>query len=215
LLVIFDCDGVVVDSELLVNRIESEYFSRLGVEMTPEETGRLFKGKTVAEVADTIVSMSVAPLPQDWMYGWGTAVALGFAKELKAVAGITETLEMLVAAGRPFCVASQSPLPRIAMSLYVTKLDRYFDDRLFSVSMVPRPKPAPDIFLLAARRMGADPANCIVVEDSSSGVIAAKAAGMRVLGYAAGDDAVSLEEAGAEVFRRMHDLPELLGLRGG
>lgn len=205
-LIIFDCDGVLVDSEPLVNRIESQYFSQLGVDLTPHEVGALFKGKTVEEVVAELEARTGRPLPARFAYDWGTSVALGFVQELRPVPGVERVIVHLQEAGVPICVASQSPLPRVRLSLRVTGLDRYFGDALFTASMVANPKPAPDLFLFAAQRMGAAPDETIVIEDSPSGVRAARAAGMRAYGYAADEDAGALQSAGASVFHSMDEL---------
>lgn len=205
-LVIFDCDGVLVDSEPLVNRIEAEYFTSLGFHTTPDEVRALFKGKTVQQVVDALETRLGRPFPASVAYDWGTSVALGLANELCAVPGVKRVIQRLQAAGVPMCVASQSPLPRVRLSLAVTHLDRYFGDDVFTASMVPNPKPAPDLFLLAAERMGVAAQDAIVIEDSPSGVLAARAAGMRVFGYAADEDAGALKDAGAEIFYSMDEL---------
>ena len=205
-LVIFDCDGVLVDSEPLVNRIEAEYFSTLGFQTTADEVRALFKGKTVQQVIDALEPRLGRPFPASAAYDWGTAVALGLAQELRAVSGVERVIQRLQASGMPVCVASQSPLPRVRLSLAVTHLDRYFGQNVFTASMVSNPKPAPDLFLFAAQRMGVAAQDTIVVEDSPSGVLAARAAGMRVFGYAADEDAGALKDAGAEIFYSMDEL---------
>lgn len=205
-LVIFDCDGVLVDSERLVDQIEAEYFTSLGFHTTADEVRRLFKGKTVQQVIDAVETRLGRPFPASLAYDWGTSVALGLAQELRAVPGVEGVIQRLQAAGVPVCVASQSPLPRVRLSLRVTHLDRYFGERVFTASMVTSPKPAPDLFLFAAQRMGIDARDAVVIEDSPSGVLAARAAGMRVFGYAADEDAGALQDAGAEIFYAMDDL---------
>lgn len=205
-LVIFDCDGVLVDSEPLVNRIEAEYFTSLGFHTTPDESRALFKGKTIQDVIDALEARLGKPVSASVAYDWGTSVALGLAQELQAIPGVERLIQRLQGASVPICVASQSPLPRVRLSLLTTGLDRYFGEDVFTASMVERPKPAPDLFVFAARRMGVDPKNTIVIEDSPSGVIAARAAGMRVYGYAADEDAGALQSAGAEVFNSMDEL---------
>lgn len=205
-LVIFDCDGVLVDSEPLVNRIEAEYFTALGFHATADEVRALFKGKTVQQVIDALEARLGRPFPASSAYDWGTSVALGLAQELRAVPGVERVIQRLQTAGTPICVASQSPLPRVRLSLCATGLDRYFGDNVFTASMVPNPKPAPDLFLFAAQRMGIAATDAIVIEDSPSGVLAARSAGMRVYGYAADEDAGALKDAGAEVFYSMDEL---------
>ena len=197
---------MLVDSEPLVNRIEAEYFTSLGFHTTPEEVRVLFKGRTIQDVVDALEARLGEPVPATVAYDWGTSVALGLAQELRAIPGVERVIECVQTAGVPICVASQSPLPRVRLSLCVTRLDRYFGDDVFTASMVERPKPAPDLFLFAAQRMGVDPQDAIVIEDSPSGVLAARAAGMRVYGYAADEDAEALKSAGANVFYSMDEL---------
>ena len=210
-LVIFDCDGVLIDSERLINRTEAGLFSRLGLALSPNEARALFKGHTVGEVVTIAESALGDALPIDWIYEWGTHVALAFVNHLTPVVGVQSVLDHLQSQAIPMCVASQSPRVRCDLGLAVTGLDRYFQDRVYTAAMVPRPKPHPDLFLYAAARMDVTPDRCVVVEDSASGVRAAVAAGMRAFGYAADDDAHELQDAGATTFTAMHDLPSLLG----
>lgn len=205
-LVIFDCDGVLVDSEPLVNRIEAAYFTELGAPMTAQEACAQFKGKTVEQVAAALEARVGRRLPAEFGYDWAMTTALGLVRELQPVAGIERLIERVRAANFAICVASQSPLPRVRLSLRLTGLDRYFGENVFTASMVASPKPAPDLFLFAAQRMGVPPEQAIVIEDSPSGVIAARAAGMRVYGYAADENAAALESAGACVFTSMDEL---------
>jgi ketosteroid isomerase-like protein len=138
-------------------------------------------------------------------------VALGFVKELRSPPGLRDALEGLQRQGISACVASQAPRPRVELALQITGLASVFEDRVFTAAMVPRSKPHPDVFLYAAARMGAEPTRCVVIEDSPSGIRAAVAAGMRVLGYAADEDAAALERAGAQrTFHAMSELPALL-----
>jgi HAD superfamily hydrolase (TIGR01509 family) len=210
---IFDCDGVLVDSERLVNRVEARVLSRWGWDATPDELGATFKGRAFPEVAASIARHVQRPLPPDWMYDLAMEVADGMRRELREIPGVRSVLDRLRDAGVPLAVASQSALGRVRLSLGVCGLDGYFGAHLYTASMVARPKPAPDVYLHAAAGLGADPSDCIVVEDSPSGVRAACAAGMRVYGYAADEDADALEGAGAIVIRNMAELPERLGLR--
>jgi beta-phosphoglucomutase-like phosphatase (HAD superfamily) len=141
------------------------------------------------------------------------AVAAGFAKELPRGRRAPCVLgDAAATASR--CVASQSPPARVELALTLTGLGSYFENRIYSASMVTRPKPAPDLFLHAAAAMGADPRRTAVVEDSPTGVLAARAAGMTVYGYAGDEDAAALAGAGAITFTAMPELPALLGLDG-
>jgi HAD superfamily hydrolase (TIGR01509 family) len=212
--VIFDCDGVLVDSERLVTQVESEHLKRLGLELSPEEARVRFLGLTVTDTAARIQQQLGGTLPPEWLHDWGMWTALMLTRSLRAVPGVSAVVVRLHGNGVPICVASQSPLPRVQLSLAVTGLAQYFGERVFAASMVARPKPAPDLFQYAAEQVGIDPRSCVVVEDSPSGVAAAVAAGMDVLGYAADSDADRLAAEGAEVFREMGEVPELLRRRG-
>lgn len=211
-LVIFDCDGVLVDSEPLVNGIEAELFTHLGIPMTPEEARALFKGRTVEEIVTTVEEKIGQRLSHEWVYDWGMATALDLVRELRAVPGVRDILEALSLRKHTICVASQSPPARVALSLMITGLDVFFDSRIYTASMVTHPKPAPDLFLHAAQSCGARPHACAVVEDSPSGVAAAVAAGMVAFGFAAREDASHLAVAGARVFHSMQELRTLLEL---
>lgn len=211
-LVIFDCDGVLVDSEPLVNEVEAGLFTHLGLSMTPEGCRALFKSRTVGEVVTIVEEKIGRRLSHEWIYDWGMATALGLVCGLRAVPGVCEIVEALFQRKRLICVASQSPPARVALSLRLTGLDVFFDGRIYTASMVPRPKPAPDLFLHAAYSCGVRPSTCAVIEDSPSGVAAAVAAGMAAFGFAAREDASHLAAAGTTVFHSMHELVELLEL---
>jgi HAD superfamily hydrolase (TIGR01509 family) len=208
--IIFDCDGVLVDSERLVCRVESELLTGWGWPLTPEQSRAEFKSRAFPDIAASIEERLRGKLPPDWMYLWAMETAALFQRELREIAGVRPVLDALSRAQVPMCVASQSPPPRVKLSLGLTDLARYFEGRVFTSSMVARPKPAPDLFLHAAAALGVSPERCIVIEDSASGARAAVNAGMRVLGYAADEDAERLEAAGARVFYEMAELPALI-----
>lgn len=208
--IIFDCDGVLVDSERVVCRIEAELLTAWGWPCTPQQHRDEFKGCSFPDMARRIEQRLAGRLPGDWMYVWAMETANLFRAELREVRGVRAVIEHWLAAQLPVCVASQSPLPRIRFSLGVCDLSRYFGSRVFSASMVARPKPAPDLFLYAAAQLGVAPERCTVIEDSPSGVRAAVAAGMRVFGYAADENAERLAAAGAVIFYDMAELPSLV-----
>lgn len=209
--VIFDCDGVLVDSEPLVNRLEADLVSQLGIPCTPDEALRRFKGKTVGAVAESIEADLGRSLSKDWIYDWGIATALGFVRDLRAIDGVETVVRALHARGVPLAVASQSPSARVALSLRICGLDGYFGPHVYTASMVGRPKPAPDLYLLVAERLGVSPRECVVIEDSPTGVRAAVAAGMTCFGYAAEASETDLRTAGAHhTFDRMSALQERL-----
>src|SRR5262245_23166450 len=149
-LVIFDCDGVLVDSERLVNAIESRLLARIGLQVSADEARARFKGRTLGEVALIAEAMIGEPLPVEWIYDWGMETALGFLRDLRAIDGVHRVLDGLARAGIRTCVASQSPRARVELCLALAGLSDHFGDRVYTASMVPRAKPSPDLFLLAA-----------------------------------------------------------------
>jgi HAD superfamily hydrolase (TIGR01509 family) len=208
---IFDCDGVLVDSEYLASRVESELTHELGLELSVEEAHALFLGKNVDGVLDAIGDRTGRRPTSAFVYNWAFATAHAFKRELAPVPFVRTALEELRRRGHRLAVASQSPLARVRFSLEITGLDEYFGAHLYVTSMVPRPKPAPDIYLHAANGLATPPADCIVIEDSPAGAAAARAAGFRVIGYAPGDTAIAMRGTGAAV---IHSMDELLGKIG-
>jgi HAD superfamily hydrolase (TIGR01509 family) len=203
---IFDCDGVLIDSEYLASRVESEVGRDLGLELSVEEAHDLFLGKTVDGVLDAIAARTGRRPSSAWVYNWAFATAHAFVRELKAVDGVGVAVETLRRRGHRMAVASQSPLARVQLSLQVAGLAGQFGEHIYVSSMVSRPKPAPDIYLLAAEKLGAAPADCIVIEDSPAGAASARAAGMRVIGYAPADTETAMRATGAQVIRSMDEL---------
>jgi HAD superfamily hydrolase (TIGR01509 family) len=211
-LVIFDCDGVLVESERIVCRVEAEELARHGISMSPDEARAAFKGRTLPEIVELIEQRAGGQLPRTWLYDWAMTLALGFVRELSAVRDVRGVLELLRERGQLMCVASQSPPARVALTLSLTELADFFGPRVYTASLVSRGKPAPDLFLYAAEQLGVAAESAVVIEDSASGVRAAVAAGMAVLGYAGDEDAQALADAGARVFTDMRELPALLGV---
>jgi HAD superfamily hydrolase (TIGR01509 family) len=210
MLLIFDCDGVLVDSEALSCRIDAEFLTGLGVPYTADEIARQFVGVSLKDMIARIETDRGCKLPEDFGERLNRTLFARFETDLKPIAGIREAILAL-----PFrrCVASSSTPERIAFSLRVTGLADLFD-HIFSSTEVARGKPAPDLFLHAAARMGAPPEECLVIEDSMAGVQAAVAAGMRVIGFTGGEHcgpehSGKLRDAGAaNVIERMADLAE-------
>ena len=208
---IFDCDGVLIDSEHLASRVESELTRELGLQLSVDETHDLFIGKDTDGVLDAIAARTGAPPSAAWVYNWAFATAHAFHRELAVVEELRDALELLRARGHRMAVASQSSLARVRFSLDVTGLAPLFGEHLYVSSMVARPKPAPDVYLLAAARLGAAPADCVVIEDSPAGAASALAAGMRAIGYAPGPTHGAMVASGARVIRTMQDLPASIG----
>jgi HAD superfamily hydrolase (TIGR01509 family) len=212
-LVIFDCDGVLVDSEAISNGVLARMLTAEGLPTTLLEARRDYQGLLLGEVADRAQKRLGRALPRDWLARFERVRAEAFQQELEPVRGAAEVVERVCAVGVAACVASQGKLEKTRLSLELTGLRALFPDRtLFSAHCVARGKPHPDLFLHAAAEMGADPVRCAVVEDTPSGAIAGASAGMRVLGYTADSDELALRQAGADVFRSMEELPGLLGL---
>lgn len=203
---IFDCDGVLIDSEHLASRVESELTRELGLQLSPAEAHALFLGKTVDGVLDAIAQRTGTRPSAAWVYNWAFATAHAFHRELAVVEQMRDAIEDLRGRGHRMGVASQSSLARVRFSLDVTGLAPLFGEHVYVTSMVARPKPAPDVYLLAASRLGADPADCVVVEDSPAGAAAALGAGMRAIGYAPGATYGAMVSSGAKVIRSMGDL---------
>jgi HAD superfamily hydrolase (TIGR01509 family) len=212
-LVIFDCDGVLVDSEVISNAVLARLLSDEGLPTTLAQARRDYQGLLLDDVVRGAEAKLGRSLPAGWLERYERERTQAFREELQAVPGAAATVARIHVAGIAACVASQGKLEKTQLSLELTGLRPLFGERaLFSAHSVPRGKPHPDLFLHAARTMGADPAACVVVEDTPSGVTAAVAAGMRALGYAADSDEAALRAAGAEIVRSLEEVPRLLGL---
>ena len=207
-LIIFDCDGVLIDSEVLSCRCLSEVLAGYGIDLGLDQALELFLGRSTTAVLDHYEALG-RPIPQQFSAELSAGVRAAFLSELSPIEGVSTVLEGLQI---PHCVASSSDFDRVSFSLSLTGLAPHFGSRLYTSQMVERGKPAPDLFLYAAERMQADPRRTLVIEDSISGVRAGKAAGMTVWGFVGGshylsrDGKASLHEAGADrVFGRMAD----------
>jgi len=214
-LVIFDCDGVLVDSEPISNRVFCEMLNDLGVNVTLEYMFEHFVGLSMPQCVELITAMRGAPPPPGFLEVLRERTEHALRAEVTPVPGISAVLEAIDV---PFCVASSGAHAKIRLTLGATGLLDRFTDRIFSVADVAAPKPAPDLFLHAAQRMGADPSRCVVVEDTPTGVRAGVAAGMRVFGFCRHTPAARLQRAGAhDVFADMQVFPALLreGLGSG
>jgi HAD superfamily hydrolase (TIGR01509 family) len=208
-LVIFDCDGVLVDSEPIAAEVGSRVLGQLGWTVTPRELTELFMGCT-EEFWHAEVSARVGrELKPGWESEFVHLYEEAFDARLEPVPGVTQVLSELT---YPVCVASNGTHRKIRANLARVGLLAHFDDRIFSAEDVSQGKPAPDLFLHAARTLGADPARCAVIEDSPPGVAAARAAGMTCFAYSGGQAGEAPFEGGATtVFSTMHELPILLG----
>ncbi|HWV50115.1 MAG TPA: HAD-IA family hydrolase [Microbacterium sp.] len=211
-LVIFDCDGVLVDSEKLAVRVDRRVLADLGWELSERDIVHRFVGRSAAHFRAEVEAYLGRPLPDDWEAPYQHLYDDAFERELEAVAGVVGALDR-IAPALATCVASSGSYEKLDRTLGMTGLLPRFEGRIFSAVDVENGKPSPDLFLHAAARMGAAPEACVVIEDSRFGVAAARAAGMRALGYAGGITPREwLEGESTTVFDDMTNLPELLGL---
>ncbi|MET7286338.1 HAD family hydrolase [Streptomyces sp. NPDC005573] len=209
-LIIFDNDGVLVDSEPISNRLLAAYLTELGHPTSYEDSIRDYMGSAMHRIHDLVLERTGQRLPDDFDDVFHARVFAAFERELRPVAGVAGVLEKLTADGVPYCVASSGSHERIRVGHWVAGLDRWFEEsRIFSAQDVGRGKPAPDLFLYAAQRMGVAPERCLVVEDSPLGVRAAVAAEMDVYGFTAMTPAERLTGA-TQLFSSMGELADLL-----
>jgi HAD superfamily hydrolase (TIGR01509 family) len=215
-LVIFDCDGVLVDSEIIASRIFADCLGEVGIVLTIEEAAAFGVGKSAVTLAAAVEKEFGRPLPAGFIEGMRARIITAFTRELKPINGVAR---LLTALDLPRCVASNSHIDRVRHALKTTGLLRYLDPNIYTAAMVERGKPAPDLFLFAAAQHGVAPAQCLVVEDSLSGVVAALAAEMTVVGFVggshcrAGHSGAMLEAGCTQVFDRMERLAEFLIVR--
>jgi HAD superfamily hydrolase (TIGR01509 family) len=205
--VIFDCDGVLVNSEPISNRVLAECLTEEGLPTTTEQSIERYMGRSFKTCLELAAKQLGRPLPGDFDARFHDRLYATFETDLEPIPGIEDALDRIAL---PTCVASSGSHERIRRVLGVTGLLERFDDRIFSATDVRHGKPAPDLFLHAARESGFDVERCAVVEDSPAGVQAGRAAEMAVLGYADLTPADTLRAAGARVFRDMSELPDLL-----
>ncbi|PSL34802.1 HAD-IA family hydrolase [Chitinophaga ginsengisoli] len=209
--IIFDCDGVLVDSEVLGVKVLLDMASHYGVTMDLQEAVEEFSGIRLKEGIRMLQQKASSPFPEDFEQAFRARSYEIFKTEMRPVNGIKEVLDIL---DIPFCVASSGPIEKMKLNLTVTGLISYFEkgNRMFSGYEINSWKPDPGIFLHAAEVMGFSPAECVVIEDSKAGVIAAHRGGFRVFGYAKPFNGEELRKEGAAVFYAMKELPSLLSL---
>jgi HAD superfamily hydrolase (TIGR01509 family) len=208
-LVIFDCDGVLVDSETVANQQFAVALQSLGLPYTFEKTVASFMGRSLKSAFAQIEQELGRPLPEGFAAQLDLDTFAAFEQTLQPISGIHDALT-IVQSRYKTCVASSGDYKKMAVTLKKCALENLFTERIFSAVEVKNGKPAPDLFLYAANKMGVLPERCVVIEDSRFGVQAAKAAGMHALGYCAMTPALQLREAGAQTFNSMRDLPELI-----
>ncbi|MBI3899222.1 MAG: HAD family hydrolase [Gammaproteobacteria bacterium] len=207
-LIVFDCDGVLVDSEPITQGVLAAMLNELGWRISLEQTIERFVGRLVRDELGNIERQIGRPLPADFLESFVARRNAALDVRVQPVAGIHDVLATL---DLPFCVASGADRVKTELSLKRAGLFPLFDGRVFCGTEVPRTKPAPDIYFQAARVMGCAPERCAVVEDTATGVAAGVSAGMTVFGYAAANSSQPLLDAGAVVtFSDMRQLPRLL-----
>jgi HAD superfamily hydrolase (TIGR01509 family) len=211
--VLFDCDGVLADSEGLVNAVVAADLTARGWRISGEQCRETFLGMALPDMLP-VIEARTGPLPADWGASLSARIARALLRELQPVPGALAALRAVVGAGIPVAVASNSGRAELLAKLARLGLEGVFAGRAFSFEDVAAPKPEPDLYLAAARACGTDPAGCVVVEDSLLGAQAGTAAGCRVLGLTHGTDASVFRALGATPFGSMAELPRLLGLEG-
>lgn len=211
-LVIFDCDGVLIESERLAVELDLQMLAEVGWELSRDEVIERFMGRSYDNMLAQIAQFLGHPVPPEWIERWDRSYRELLAAELEPVEGVADALHALHAAGYRTCVASSSSHPQLEANLTTAQLYEHLRGRIFSASEVANGKPAPDLFLHAAATMGAEPEACVVVEDSRYGVQAARAAQMPVLAYAGGamTPLEALEGPGTTIFHHMSELPGLV-----
>jgi len=205
-LVIFDCDGVLVDSEPTAHRVFAEALLELGL-APRDDDGDTFVGLSMDRCVEILEHRLGAALPPDFVERLQRRTFAAFRAGLRPVPGVRAALDRIQP---PICVASSGEHEKMRLTLGLTGLLERFEGRMFSATDVARGKPHPDLFLHAAGALGVDPCDCVVVEDSVPGVRGAVAAGMRALGYSGRTEAARLAAAGALAFADMAELPELV-----
>jgi HAD superfamily hydrolase (TIGR01509 family) len=213
-LVIFDCDGVLVDSEPIAARIVAAEVTALGWPMAAEESHAAFLGMSLSDMRPVIARRIGREVPAEWVERLADRLVVALADEVEPMQGVPEVLHATSALGLPWRIASNSSHAELEAKFGRVGLTELVAGKVHSASDViargGRGKPAPDLFLAAAAAGGAAPAECLVVEDSATGAQAARAAGMRCLGFAPHGDGAPLAALGARVFRDLGDLPGII-----
>ena len=211
--VLFDCDGVLVDSEPLMSVVFAGMLTEIGLPYTPADTIRTFMGRSMLSCMQIVEAQLGHAAPDDFLQQVDRRANDAFERSLEAVPGVESVLDLLDVHGVPYAVASSGSHDKMQRTLGITGLLPRLAGRITSATEVLLGKPSPDVFLLAARRLGVPADECLVVEDSLLGIQAARAASMRVIGYAAMTDANAMRAAGAtHVVRSMDEIPPLLAL---
>ena len=205
-LIIFDCDGVLVDSETITNQVLVDYLNEFGAGLSLKEALELFQGGALSDSIEYMNQKHGITLPPEFTSNFRHRMKAAFEKRLKAVPGIVELIDSLIAANKKICIASNGPIEKMDTTLHITNLKKYFGDSVFSAYQINKWKPEPDLFLYAAEQMNTKPENCTVIEDSPRGIKAAKLAGMKAYGFDVYGKTEELKAEGAVLFTKMTDL---------
>ena len=209
-LVIFDCDGVIVDSVMAHCEVQAENFAKYGLNISPREVLGFGAGK-MSSIGQAATRLG-ANLPDNWIDEIYREIYARLELGVPIINGVLDVIDKLEGLGVPFCLASNGSEEKMAIMLGKRGVLARFKGAIFSAHTVGIWKPEPGLFQHAASAMGVLPKDCVVIEDSLTGVLAAKRANMRCFGYAVDDDAGALENEGAIIFNNMQQLPELLGV---
>ncbi len=205
--IIFDCDGVLVDSEPIGNQVLVDMANSYGADIDLDYAFKHFKGGSIYTCRDKIQALVNQPLSQDFIAEYRRRSYSAFKEQIQPVEGVKEVIESL---SIPFCVASSGPTEKIRLNLELTGLLPYFENNIFSCYTIEKWKPEPDVFIWAAKTMGFKPEDCVVIEDSLTGIQAAKAGGFDVFGFTAHDYNNELEAEATTTFNSMEKLLELI-----
>jgi HAD superfamily hydrolase (TIGR01509 family) len=211
-LIIFDCDGVLVDSEAIANEVLAGALADYGIALAASEARAIFAGLSVDDVRRRAGERFGILMPENWSVAYYARLIPTLGQRVMPIDGVGNVLRRLSAAGIRYCVASQGPIEKVRATLTRAEFWGLFEGHVYSAKLIGRPKPAPDLFLHAAASERAHPSRCAVIEDSVVGVQAGVAAGMRVFAYCARDEAAHMESLGAMPFFAMTGLPALLEL---
>lgn len=207
-LIIFDCDGILVDSEPISTRIFTNMLNEIKISITPQQTEHLFKGKSMVDCCRIVEQKFDKTITSQFLKNFRERTFSAFKEELKPIPGIRKVLKSL---DFPRCVASSGPLNKIELNLQITNLRSYFKNNIFSATDLGKGKPAPDIFLYAAKKMQTRPENCVVIEDSLTGVKAGLAAKMQVFFFKNMEHrSVFSNSNQVKFFDKMTELPHLI-----
>lgn len=206
-LIIFDCDGVLIDSEGVASRLIAGNLTALGWEMDAEQAQELFLGMSIIDMQPMIEGHLGRALPVSWRADLAAALVVALGDESELIPGARQMLERVNEMGLAWRIASNSSDEEMAVKFARTGLDKLVAGKCFAAAKWGRPKPAPDVYLAAARDAGVSPQNCLVIEDSALGVAGAAAAGMLVYGFDSHGGAEHLRAMGADlVLSRLDDL---------